>query len=111
MRRRKKILEQELKRILAMLVKDYAPLKVILFGSLASGKVHEWSDIDLVIIKATNRRFLDRIEDVLLLIRPKVACDVIVYTPEEFREMETSNNYFIDDEIKRDGKVIYERNK
>lgn len=104
-------MEQELKRMLAKIIKEYDPIKVILFGSLATGNVHEWSDIDLVIIKATNRRFLDRIEDVLLLIRPKVACDVIVYTPEEFKEMESSNNYFIDDEIKQGGKMIYERNE
>ena len=105
---RKKNLDQELGRIVQVLVNQYRPQKIFLFGSLASGKVHEWSDIDLVIIKSTPLRFLDRIKEVLFLIRPKVGCDVMVYTPEEFRHMLQEGNQFLQDEIQNNGRVLYE---
>lgn len=46
---RKDLPERSLERIVAVLVKEYGPEKIILFGSLASGYVHEGSDLDLVI--------------------------------------------------------------
>ena len=43
---------------------DYAPQQIILFGSYAYGTPHDDSDIDLMIIKETRDRFLDRWVDV-----------------------------------------------
>lgn len=54
--RRKKLLEEELSRIVGLLKRDYEPEKIILFGSLAEGDMHEWSDIDLLLIKKTTTR-------------------------------------------------------
>ena len=51
---RKKLLEAELERYIRVLSQVENPDKVIVFGSLASGQVHEWSDIDLVIVKETD---------------------------------------------------------
>lgn len=104
---RKAQLEQELKRITEVLVRDYQPDRVILFGSLAAGRVHEWSDIDLAIVKATPRRFLDRIEDVLRLADSPVGLNVIVYTPDEVAQMQAGDHYFWVDEIEKKGKVLY----
>lgn len=106
---RKQQLERELTRLLPDLVAKYQPDKVILFGSLASGNVHEWSDLDLAIVKQTPKRFLDRISDVFLTINPTVGCDVLVYTPEEIVQMLADNNRFMREEILQQGKVVYER--
>lgn len=106
---RKAQLEQELKRVTEVIVREYTPERVILFGSLAHGAVHEWSDIDLAIVKETPRRFIDRIEDVLRLADPQVSCNVVVYTPREVAHMEASDQYFWVDEIEKKGKVLYER--
>lgn len=38
---RKKLLEEELSRIVGLLKRDYEPEKIILFGSLAEGDMHE----------------------------------------------------------------------
>jgi len=102
-------LEQELHRTLEILVRDYQPERVILFGSLARGTVHEWSDIDLAVIKRTSRRFIDRIGEVLRLIRPTVGVNVVVYTPEEIAQMEGADHYFWVDEIAGKGKILYDR--
>ncbi len=107
--KRKKSLQAELKRIVSVIINDYSPEKIILFGSLASGDIHEWSDIDLAVIKDTNERFIDRPYSICLIADPKIGTDIIVYTPKEFRDMIEANNYFVTDEILKRGKVLYEK--
>ncbi len=101
-------LETELARYVRLLREHYAPLRIILFGSLVTGEIGPWSDIDLVIVKETDRRFLDRTRDVLELLRPEVGLDVLVYTPAEFQQV-TEQRAFVRDEIVGKGKVLYER--
>lgn len=107
--KRKELLERELKKILETLISKYNPERVFLFGSLAEGKIHEWSDIDLVIIKDTNKRFMDRLKEVALMCDYSVGVDFFVYTPEEILEAINEDNYFIKDEVLRKGKLLYER--
>lgn len=107
---RRAILDSELQRYLLLLQQQYHPEKVILFGSTASGQTGEWSDLDLVIIKQTDRRFLDRTKDVMRLLRPKVGVDILVYTPVEFEQL-CQERPFFQNEIVAKGKVLYERRK
>jgi predicted nucleotidyltransferase len=106
---RYKKLTQALDQILATLITEYEPEKIILFGSLATGEVHEWSDIDLAIIKDTLKRFVERSEEVALLCLASVGVDYLVYTPNEFEQMIADNHPFIVREIIEKGKVLYER--
>lgn len=108
--RRRAVLEAELARYVQLLREQYAPQRILLFGSLISGEVKEWSDIDLVIIKETERKFLDRIREVLQLLRPQVGVDILVYTPDEFDQL-VQQRAFVRDEIVGKGKVLYERGK
>ncbi len=105
---RKAQLDQELGRIRALIEREYHPERIILFGSLASGTVHEWSDIDLVVVKKTSLRFIDRIGEILRLTHPQVGLNV-VYTPDEVTRMEQARHYFWTDEILGKGKVLYDR--
>ena len=108
--RRRAVLEAELERYVQLLREQYAPQRILLFGSLISGEVKEWSDIDLVIIKETERKFLDRTREVLQLLRPQVGVDILVYTPDEFDQL-VQQRAFVRDEIVGKGKVLYERGK
>ncbi|MEM3507047.1 MAG: nucleotidyltransferase domain-containing protein [Candidatus Bathyarchaeia archaeon] len=45
-------------------IKNYQLEKIILFGSYVTGEVDELSDIDLVIIKDTNKKFIERLIEV-----------------------------------------------
>ena len=90
------------------LLKKYKPEKVILFGSHAKGSSDHYSDIDLVIIKRTKKHFLDRIKDVLKILKPNFAIDILVYTPKEFKKM-SSKEYSFLEYVKKEGKVIYEK--
>ena len=50
------------------IVAGYAPEAIILFGSHAYGTPHEDSDIDLLIIKQTEKRPIDRASDIRQLL-------------------------------------------
>ena len=106
--RRRDLLETELQRYLKILQERYDPDKVLLFGSLAAGNIREWSDLDLVIVKQTNLRFLDRIKEVIQSLDPQVGVDILVYTPEEFDTL-LRDREFVQREIGEKGYVLYER--
>lgn len=102
---REKILKEELNRIIKI-IKDLDIKKVLLFGSCVKGNIGKNSDIDLLIIKDTEKRFLDRIDEIIKIIDPKVAVDVIVYTPEEFEKLLKTSSFVR--KIAREGRIIYE---
>jgi uncharacterized protein len=104
-------LEQELNRMTTILIREYEPEKLILFGSVAQGEIHEWSDLDLVVVKKTDKPLLERTEEVLRLVRPKVGLDVLVYTPAELDSLVDERRVFVLDEIIYKGAVAYERRK
>jgi predicted nucleotidyltransferase len=106
---RSKTLNKALEQILVTLIAEYQPEKIILFGSLATGQVSEWSDLDLAIIKRTSLPFMKRLREVALLCMAPVSVDYLVYTPEEFDHMIEQDNHFILSEIIGKGKVMYER--
>ena len=86
----------------------YEPEKVIHFGSTARGDFDEYSDIDIIVIKRTDRRFVQRLVEVGKLIPPDISADVFVYTPEEIKTMIDEGNPFIEQALAQ-GKTIYEK--
>lgn len=107
MSRREK-LRNELKNIVAILKRDYKPKKIILFGSFVNGKVNRWSDLDLVVIQDTNRRYIERLKEVALLTKPKIGVNFFVYTPAEFNLASKQPFSFIKNEVLNKGKILYE---
>lgn len=106
---RKNLLEQELDRYVRILSQHNAE-KVFVYGSLVSGKIHAWSDIDLVIIKKTKQPFLKRLQKMRQLLQPRVGTDILVYTPEEFDQLKQERP-FVREEILAKSKVVYERKR
>jgi predicted nucleotidyltransferase len=106
---REKTLNRELARIVVKLTGDYHPEKIILFGSLAHGTVKEGSDIDLAIIKETDKRPLDRSLEVARICQPSLAVNFTVYTPAEFTQKQQAGDFFVAEEILQKGRVLYER--
>jgi predicted nucleotidyltransferase len=106
---RKADLEAELARILPIIIKHYQPEKIILFGSLATGEVHEWSDIDLALVKEVEEHFWMRPLAVKKILDSQLATDLFIYRPIEFERMRREGHYFMIDEILGKGKVLYER--
>ena len=97
---------EEISKKLEPLKKNKAIHKVILFGSYARGDVSRKSDMDLVVIMDTDKRFFDRYElcDELYDIFD-TGLDILPYTAEEFSRI--SHRAFIKTIIK-EGVVVYE---
>lgn len=98
---------QTIKERLVPLLQKSSAKKVILFGSYASGKATRRSDLDLMIIADTEKRFFNRHDDFLEIYAAFKGCgvDLLIYTPEEFSAI--AHRRFIQD-ILQQGEVLYE---
>ena len=97
----------KLKSILTPLFEKKGVLKAVVFGSFARKTESRKSDLDLMIIVETNKRFFERYEsfnEIFDLIRGP-AIDMLIYTPEEFNNI--SHRVFIQ-RILKEGSTIYE---
>lgn len=61
--------------------------RAILFGSAARGDQHEGSDLDVIVVRATDLPFVERPRALLEALPRGLAVDVLVYTPEEFARL------------------------
>ncbi|MCM8809705.1 MAG: nucleotidyltransferase domain-containing protein [Candidatus Omnitrophica bacterium] len=108
----KRNIEKIIQLIVKKLVEKYDPEKVILFGSYAYGNPTEDSDIDILIIKNTDKkRRVDRFVEVKrLLYNPDfyIPISPIVLTNQEVKERLEIGDDFIE-EILTKGKIVYEK--
>ncbi|HKZ41845.1 MAG TPA: nucleotidyltransferase domain-containing protein [Candidatus Hodarchaeales archaeon] len=99
----------ELKKIVRQVVDAYRPEKIILFGSYAYGRPDADSDLDLLIIKKTSERFIERWINVRQIVSdPKrsIPFEPIVLTPDELKERLAIGDQFLEEIIKK-GEVLY----
>ena len=98
-----------IRKILQKIVAEYAPQKVILFGSYAWGSPGPDSDIDLLIIKETTERFLERwttVQRILSGTHRSLPVETLVLTPQEVEMRLEIGDQFIA-EILEKGEVLY----
>jgi len=89
---------EEIKRF-AVRLKEILPVKeVYLFCSFATSKIHEGSDIDLLIIGQLEERLFDRIGKILDL--TELPIEPIIYTEKEFNELKNADNPFLNNIMK-----------
>lgn len=96
--RRSENLINEIKGFVEKLKRVLPVREVYLYGSFATGEVHEGSDIDLIIVGDFKERFFDRIGKILEL--SDLPIEPLVYTPEEFEEMKNTQNPFIQEVLR-----------
>ncbi|OFW58581.1 MAG: hypothetical protein A2W01_02485 [Candidatus Solincola sediminis] len=102
--KRKQQLEAELERAVEEL-KQLPVQQIILIGSMATDTPTALSDIDLIVIMETEDRFLDRLKVAYEKIKPAVAMDILIYTPEEFEEMSHTRPFLM--HALKESKVLY----
>jgi len=96
---------EELVRIL----RRYEPERIILFGSRARGEADEHSDYDVIVIKRTQRPFLERLREMVpYLVEFNRPAEILVYTPEEFERLGETGLGWI---VQREGVLLYERSR
>ncbi|RLC91292.1 MAG: nucleotidyltransferase domain-containing protein [Chloroflexi bacterium] len=100
-------IEQIVKRI----VEQYRPEKIFLFGSYAYGKPDAGSDVDLLIVKETGERPIDRrviVRRIAHTSRRGVPFSPLVITPQELtRRLEMNDPFYR--KIIDQGQVMYAR--
>lgn len=101
-------IEENLNRIVGDIKKYFDPEKIIVFGSAATGKVGPYSDIDLVVVRRTTVPFFKRGAEIAVQLDYDVGLDLLVYTPEEFKNAVKERRFFRDEIIKR-GKTLYDK--
>jgi predicted nucleotidyltransferase len=83
---------ENLKTSLTPIFRQYKIQKAILFGSFARGEETRRSDVNLILLQETNKRFFDRYHGLLFDLTNAVKeRDVwpLVYTPLEFENMQS----------------------
>lgn len=102
--------KEQINALIEEIVSGYKPQKIYLFGSYAKGNYNENSDFDLLIIKDTSKRKIERNREVRKCIKmyPSNGLDIFVYTPKELQEglLQTVH---IGKEAVNTGKLLYER--
>ena len=80
---------EELRRFRRRVSKRYKVQRMILFGSRARGKTHEFSDVDLILVSPWFRRrgAISRAYPMHLEWDLGYPVDFLCYTPEEFRRL------------------------
>lgn len=102
-------IEQAVQEVVEVIRDRYKPEKIILFGSRIWGEADEESDLDILIIKETDKREVERIREVSRLLRPRLLpVDILVKTPQEIQHRLAVGDEFIREVLER-GKVVYER--
>jgi len=100
---------RSLKDVTDRLIEYYQPDKIILYGSHSAQIANEGSDIDLLIIKDTDKRTIDRRIEVEKLLSDRVIpLDLMIYTPREMLYLFSIGSPFIE-EILEKGRLIYMR--
>jgi len=103
---RRKLLESEAGRIADQLARDPTVRQVIAFGSAARGEVRSFSDLDMIVVMATELEFIERSAALWRQVRPSVPVDFLVYTPVEFAELKDSRP-FVRQAIS-EGRILYD---
>ena len=97
------------KDITERLIEYYEPDRIILYGSSGTRKERKSSDIDLLIIKKTEKYLIERrIEAERILSDRLMPIDITIYTPEEVRYLFSIGSPFIE-EIMEKGRLLYMR--
>lgn len=102
--------EKEIERIVNNIVTKYDPIKIILFGSCAQGTQHEFSDIDMVVIKDTDDNYYDRLKEVVKIADiDDIEADIMVYNPVEIQLLLKKGSNFFTHEVFEKGIVLYNK--
>lgn len=102
--------QKDISLLVEQIANNYQPEKIYLFGSYANGKAKVDSDLDIFIVKKTDKRQIERNREVRKCIKnyPSTGIDIIVYTPAELENglLQIMN---IGKEAVTNGKLVYER--
>ena len=96
-----------IQQVVAQIVQEFHPERVILFGSYASGTPTPESDVDLLVVMPCEGKETRKAIEILHTIAPKIPLDLLVRTPERLEQRLAWNDFFLR-EIMQKGQLLYE---
>jgi predicted nucleotidyltransferase len=93
-----------IRRVVTQACRRVGAERALLFGSYARGDADAYSDVDLLIVCPTGRRFFDRHELFADVMDAFPGCDLLVYTPDEFAQLQERGVVY---EALREGVSLY----
>jgi predicted nucleotidyltransferase len=101
--------QEEIKKMVELIVERFHPEKVILFGSHARGEASPDSDVDLLVVMPVRGSRREKAVQIGVALQDiRVAKDIIVTTPENF-EWRKGVPGTIERPADREGLVLYAR--
>jgi predicted nucleotidyltransferase len=91
------------------IAEKFQPERIILFGSYASGKPTEDSDVDLLVILPFEELPVQKAIAIRQQIKAPFPLDLMARTPQQIQQRLDMGDFFIQD-IMRNGRVLYEAN-
>ncbi len=99
---------EEIQNLVQIISQKFNPLKIVLFGSYASGNPTPESDVDLFIIVDSQKPVWQLASEISMALDHMFPLDLIVKTKQDVERRLAMGDYFIED-ILAEGKVLYER--
>ena len=98
---------EDLRKLLKAFFEKAGVKKAVVFGSHSRGSDTRKSDLDLVVVMDTEKRFFKRYDDLeeIYELLPDKTVDLLIYTPEEMKRI--AHRGFIK-KILEEGQTIYE---
>ena len=95
--------------IVDIVVREFSPKMVFLFGSVARHEARDDSDVDIMVVMDTDDGFKTRPFPILRRLKAvDVDVDIFVYTPEEYESKRDDPESFVN-RIVRTGRLLYHR--
>lgn len=105
----RRVTKRQIQWAVDRLVESLQPEKIILFGSYGYGKPNRDSDVDILVIMESEKRWAVRTADAYRAVHGKTfPMDLIVRTPQEIAARLEIGDGFIKAIIER-GRILYER--
>lgn len=93
---------KELDRFIKKLKDKFLIYEIYLYGSFATGNIHEGSDIDLIIVGDFKGKIFKRIEEIIKL--TDLPVEPLVYNLKEFNRMKESSSFL--KKVMKEGKRL-----
>lgn len=107
MKHNNRITMKEIRAIAKRIAEKFEVEKIILFGSYASGKPDENSDVDLLVVMNTKKRPIEQRLEIYRTLTPiHFALDIIVRTEDDIRQRIPLGDWFLK-EAYQEGKILY----
>ena len=100
----------EIKRYVHALAREFAPERVVLFGSYARGRPTADSDVDLLVVMKHRRDSTEQALEIRRRIWRSFPLDLIVRTPSVIRQRLAQNDMFLTS-ILHEGRILYEKKR